>query len=143
MDARVGVYCRQTLFPISAIGGGDERLEADTESLWHVQLASGEVRVVTLDQLDEAYQEGVVGDDNYVWEDGAGADSWQTLGECSVRAKKTRPRRPPPTNRNPIVRATRAAGRPRPASPAPSRSREHECVAARGCRAELRAAALE
>lgn len=66
----------------------------DTETVWHVQLSSGDVRVMTLDELDDAYQEGVISDDNYVWEDGS--DNWQTLGELLGTDSDEAPSAPEP-----------------------------------------------
>ncbi|HVU05287.1 MAG TPA: hypothetical protein VHE30_26245 [Polyangiaceae bacterium] len=45
----------------------NESLEQD---LWHVEVASGEVKVVTLDQLDEAFQQGLVNEGTRVWQEG-------------------------------------------------------------------------
>jgi hypothetical protein len=49
------------------------------EDLWHVQLESGEVRVLTLDQLDAFYQNGIIDEQTYVLEDGS--MDWRTLGD--------------------------------------------------------------
>lgn len=48
---------------------------------WHVQLDSKEVRLMTLEQLDEAFQHGLVHEHTYVIQ--VGSSSWQTLGEVA------------------------------------------------------------
>ncbi len=50
------------------------------EDLWHVQLESGEVRILTLDQLDAFYQNGIIDEETYVLRDGTMA--WIKLGEA-------------------------------------------------------------
>src|SRR6476660_9595446 len=49
--------------------------------LWHVQLASGEVCTMTLDLLDDAFQDGIINEQTYVWQEG-GSD-WVTLAEIA------------------------------------------------------------
>lgn len=51
------------------------------EERWHVQLDSREVLVMTLEQLDEAFQQGLVHERTYVVQ--VGSSSWQTLGEVA------------------------------------------------------------
>src|SRR5258708_575122 len=53
---------------------------ADSD-LWHVQLASGEVCTMTLDLLDDAFQDGIINEQTYVWQDGS--PDWVTLGEVA------------------------------------------------------------
>jgi len=48
---------------------------------WHVQLASGEVCLMTLDQLDEAFQNGVIHENTYLWQEGSAG--WVTLREVA------------------------------------------------------------
>jgi hypothetical protein len=40
------------------------------QDLWHVEVAPDDVRVVTLDQLDEAFQDGLVTESMRVWQEG-------------------------------------------------------------------------
>jgi hypothetical protein len=40
------------------------------QDLWHVEVAPNDVRVVTLDQLDHAFQNGLVNESTRVWQDG-------------------------------------------------------------------------
>jgi hypothetical protein len=47
------------------------------QDVWHVRLESGEVRDMTLDELDAAYQAGAIDERTLVREDGG---EWQTLG---------------------------------------------------------------
>jgi hypothetical protein len=49
--------------------------------LWHVQLASGEVCTMTLDLLDDAFQDGIIDERTYVWQEGT--PDWTTLGEVA------------------------------------------------------------
>ena len=51
------------------------------DDLWHVQLASGDVCLMTLDQLDDAFQTGVVSENTYLWQEGA--TGWVTLREVA------------------------------------------------------------
>ncbi len=55
---------------------------ATTDSdLWHVQLASGEVCTMTLDLLDDAFQDGIINEQTFVWQEGS--PDWVTLGEVA------------------------------------------------------------
>src|SRR5262245_16204469 len=40
------------------------------QDLWHVEVGPDDVRVVTLDQLDEAFQDGLVTESMRVWQEG-------------------------------------------------------------------------
>jgi hypothetical protein len=42
----------------------------EPQDLWHVQLESGEVRQLTLDQLDAFFQNGIIDEDTYILQDG-------------------------------------------------------------------------
>jgi hypothetical protein len=57
---------------------GTDSAESD---LWHVQLASGEVCTMTLDLLDDAFQDGIINEQTYVWQEGS--PDWVTLGEVA------------------------------------------------------------
>jgi len=50
------------------------------EDLWHVQLESGEVRILTLDQLDAFYQNGIIDEETHVLRDGT--MEWLKLGDA-------------------------------------------------------------
>jgi hypothetical protein len=52
-----------------------------TPDVWHVQLPGGELRVLTLEQLDEAFQSGLVTQDTFVYQ--AGMDDWVKLKELA------------------------------------------------------------
>ena len=54
---------------------------ANDSDLWHVQLASGDVCLMTLDQLDDAFQSGVISENTYLWQEGA--TGWVTLREVA------------------------------------------------------------
>jgi hypothetical protein len=54
---------------------------ADDSDLWHVQLASGDVCLMTLDELDDAFQTSVISENTYLWQEGA--TGWVTLREVA------------------------------------------------------------
>jgi len=49
--------------------------------LWQVRLASGEIRPMTFDELEEAFHAGVIDDATYVLEDGT--TTWRTLRQIA------------------------------------------------------------
>src|SRR6185436_10735447 len=51
------------------------------DDLWHVQLASGDVCLMSLEQLDDAFQTGVISENTYLWQEGA--TGWVTLREVA------------------------------------------------------------
>jgi hypothetical protein len=51
------------------------------DELWRVQLASGEMRIMTLDALDEAFQAGTIDASTKVL--APGADTWSALGDVA------------------------------------------------------------
>ncbi len=51
----------------------------DHEDIWHVQLPTGELRIFTLDQLDAAFQVGMIDESCYVRRDGS--MKWRTLAD--------------------------------------------------------------
>jgi hypothetical protein len=59
---------------------GTEHTESD-DDLWHVQLGSGDVCLMTLEQLDEAFQGGVINENTYLWQEGS--SGWVTLREVA------------------------------------------------------------
>jgi hypothetical protein len=63
------------------------------EDVWHVQLESGEVRILTLDQLDAFYQNGIIDEETYILRDGT--MEWlklrDVLGESEPAAQPARP----------------------------------------------------
>jgi hypothetical protein len=63
-------------------------------SLWYVKLADGDVERVTLDQLDEAFQNGQIDENTMVL--AAGSDQWLKLSDLLGLADATPPP-PPPT----------------------------------------------
>jgi GYF domain 2 len=58
-----------------------EAMGAVDSDLWHVQLASGEVCTMTLDLLDDAFQDGIISEQTFVWQEGS--PNWTTLGEVA------------------------------------------------------------
>jgi len=57
-----------------------DHTESDSD-LWHVQLASGEVCLMTLELLDDAFQTGVIHENTYLWQEGA--TGWVTLRDVA------------------------------------------------------------
>ena len=53
----------------------------DAPEIWHVQLATGELCVMTLDQLDEAFQSGLINESTHVLQ--AGGTVWSKLGDIA------------------------------------------------------------
>lgn len=58
-----------------------EATDPADRDLWHVQLANGEVCTMTLDLLDDAFQDGIINEQTYVWQEGS--PDWLTLGEVA------------------------------------------------------------
>jgi hypothetical protein len=59
----------------------DETNPSESEDeLWHVRLATGEVHMVTLEQLDDAFQNGWIDESTLVSQDGS---DWSPLGEAA------------------------------------------------------------
>src|SRR5262249_48638818 len=52
-----------------------------SEEVWHVQLSSGELRVMTLEQLDDAFQNGVVSENTFIYQ--VGMNDWIKLGDLA------------------------------------------------------------
>ncbi len=59
---------------LDAASGTDNQAD-----LWHVQVAAGDLRTMSLDELDSAFQDGVINEGTYVRHDGA--DTWAQLGQ--------------------------------------------------------------
>jgi hypothetical protein len=57
-----------------------EPVESD-DDLWHVQLGSGDVVMMTLEELDDAFQGGSIHENTYLWQEGA--TGWVTLREVA------------------------------------------------------------
>lgn len=63
------------------------------EALWRVQLSTGEIRMMTLEALDEAFDEGLI--DARVPVLPPGASAWTTLGEAAGLDDETPPEQAP------------------------------------------------
>jgi hypothetical protein len=57
-----------------------DQTESD-DDLWHVQLASGDVLLMTLEELDDSFQNGVINENTFLWQEGA--TNWVTLREVA------------------------------------------------------------
>jgi hypothetical protein len=53
----------------------------EAPEMWHVQLPTGELCVMTLDQLDEAFQSGLINESTHVLQ--AGGTVWAKLGDIA------------------------------------------------------------
>jgi hypothetical protein len=51
------------------------------DDVWHVQLPSGDVCMMTLELLDDAYQDGLIHERSLVWKEGS--PGWLTLAEVA------------------------------------------------------------
>jgi len=51
------------------------------DDVWHVQLPSGDVCMMTLDLLDDAFQDGLIHERSLVWKEGS--PGWTTLAEVA------------------------------------------------------------
>lgn len=56
-------------------------MEANHDEVWRVQLGTGEIRMMTLDGLDQAFEEGLLDAQSPVLAPGSSA--WTTLGEAA------------------------------------------------------------
>jgi hypothetical protein len=63
------------------MSGCDVTDSTDDFDLWKVQLSTGEVRLMTLDQLDSGFQEGWITEDTRVLREGA--TQWATLADVA------------------------------------------------------------
>jgi hypothetical protein len=94
---------------------------ANDSDLWHVQLASGDVCLMTLDQLDDAFQTGVISENTYLWQEGA--TGWVTLREVAGLDTDDSAEEVADTathqQHNPFVQADAASESVWPAAPAP------------------------
>lgn len=89
------------------------------DGIWYVKLADGDVERVTLDQLDEAFQNGQIDENSMVLADGA--DVWTKLGDLLGASEvsppvATAPAAPPQAMYGAVAQARPpvAAGRPVP-----------------------------
>jgi hypothetical protein len=64
---------------------------AEPDEQFHVAVAPGDVRCLTLEQLDELYRQDVIDESVMIWRDGSG--TWQTLGDV-IRGSDPAPAEP-------------------------------------------------
>ena len=106
-------------------GSPQPRVENDK---WHVQLSSDEVKIVSLEQLDDLFRLSIVDSETQVWQ--TGMTAWQPLRviagleEEPAPQPKRGPPKPPTRAASPSVRPAPPPARPdmqsvRPAPPAP------------------------
>ena len=79
-------------------------MTTDNEELWYVQMDSGELRELTLDELDQAFNAGLIHENTFVME--VGGTEWQTLADVAGLNEEEPPAPP--------VYAPQAAGPARP-----------------------------
>jgi hypothetical protein len=70
-------------------------MTTDNEELWYVQMDSGELRELTLDELDEAFNAGLLHENTFVME--VGGTEWQTLADVAGLNDEEPPAPPAPT----------------------------------------------
>lgn len=87
----------------------------EQEERWYVQFDSEEVRLMTLEELDDAFQKGLVHEETYVIP--VGASEWQTLGELLGMGGEEEAAEPAPVPSAPAPTSARSMGS---APPAPS-----------------------
>ena len=92
------------------------------EDKWHVALAPGEVKVVSLEQLDDLFRLSIVDAETKVWQNGM--SEWQPLRviagideEPAPEPKRTYPRPPSPKSAPPPPRPQSVAPTPNYATP--------------------------
>jgi hypothetical protein len=93
---------------------------------WHVALAPDEVKIVSLEQLDDLFRLSIVDSDTKVWQEGM--TEWQPLGviagiedkpEPKPEPKRTHPKPPSPRSSPPPAPRRSVPSPPRPPSRAP------------------------
>jgi hypothetical protein len=91
---------------------------------WHVALAPGEVKIVSLEQLDDLFRLSIVDSDTRVWQEGM--TEWQPLGviagiedKPAPEPKRTHPKPPSPRSSPPPAPRRSVPSPPRPPSRAP------------------------
>ncbi|HEY5376916.1 MAG TPA: GYF domain-containing protein [Polyangiaceae bacterium] len=92
---------------------------------WHVALAPGEVKIVSLEQLDDLFRLSIVDSDTNVWQEGM--TEWQPLGVVAgiedkppPEPKRTHPKPPSPRSSPPPAPRRSVPSPPRPPSRAPA-----------------------
>ena len=55
---------------------------AESDGQWHVNVGEGDPRTMSISELVEAYNAGVVGQDTFIWTDGM--DDWKPLSEVEA-----------------------------------------------------------
>jgi hypothetical protein len=90
---------------------------------WHVALAPGEVKVVSLEQLDDLFRLSIVDAETKVWQDGM--SEWQPLRVIAgldekPEPKRTHPKPPSPRSSPPPAPQRSVPSPPRPQSRAPA-----------------------
>ena len=90
---------------------------------WHVALAPGEVKVVSLEQLDDLFRLSIVDAETKVWQDGM--SEWQPLRVIAgldekPEPKRTHPKPPSPRSSPPPAPRRSVPSPPRPPSRAPA-----------------------
>ncbi len=91
---------------------------------WHVALAPDEVKIVSLEQLDDLFRLSIVDSDTKVWQEGM--TEWQPLGviagiedKLEPEPKRTHPKPPSPRSSPPPAPRRSVPSPPRPPSRAP------------------------
>jgi hypothetical protein len=70
-------YAYQRFESVELLDAVDEEDDSEVEDVWHVQLEPGDVRQLSLEQLDDFYRFGIINDQTYLWKKGYSA--WKRL----------------------------------------------------------------
>jgi hypothetical protein len=93
-------------------------MSAEAEDLWHVRVAPDEVKILTLEQVDDLFRLEVIDEDTQLWQEGM--DEWLPLRVIAGLDDEPAPSLPPISNpppRSPALAQT--APWPPPPAPAP------------------------
>ncbi len=66
----------------SGAAAGSSSATAEGDGQWHVNVGEGEPRTMSISELVDAYNAGVVGQDTFIWTDGM--DDWKPLSDVEA-----------------------------------------------------------
>src|SRR5688572_32932537 len=84
-------------------------MSAEAEDLWHVRVAPDDVKILTLEQVDDLFRLEVIDEDTMLWQDGM--DEWLPLRVIAGLDDEEAPSpppisAPPPPPRSPALAQT-------------------------------------
>jgi hypothetical protein len=104
-------------------------MSAEAEDLWHVRVAPDEVKILTLEQVDDLFRLEVIDEDTQLWQEGM--DEWLPLRVIAGLDDEPAPSLPPISNPPPRSPAL-AQTAPWPPPPAPAAAARDPAAAAFG-----------